>query len=868
MKLRSGLFRCLVLAAAGPLLAQSGKYELPAEQRTGVIRRIFVLCHSHLDIGFTRPPDEVARNYKDNIDSAIRIARQNPDFRWTIESAWMLAEWLRRTDDEKLIEELGSLLRDGRMELGAGFANMHSGLMGAEESNRLVYLAERFRRRFGIKADMALQNDVPGFTWAYPRILAGSGVRRLITGLNLFIGGGNNLGVSKNPFYWIGPDGSRVLTYFTYDSYVEGYRWKLGRKFPLEELEKIVPRRLAWLERNGYKYDTYLLMASPGDNVDPRVALGTLERMREWNARHPELPMRMATPREFFDALTSKYGDEFPSASGDATGHWEIVKLRVPEAAARMRQASNDLPAAETLAAIAAIRRKAAFPRFDFADAWRALLAFHEHTADAGAGWPGYFSRQDTDWNNIAHYAAALEGFSNTEQLLFKSLVRVAAPELEYEIPEPMASRATSASVVVYNGLSWPRGGPVRVERLPIPLREGPLSLTDAVTGEQVPYEEVPGTKRHIIFFAGSVPAVGYRVYRLDKGGPAPAVDSRPFPLEVSWDAAGRITSIADRASRRELVHSTPERPFGSLWTSRGRGRFEQIESVPAQVQVHDGPVERRIEIARKGSALPLTVVTLYRDAPYADLQFDVDLNILGDGGGENGGMRYAIALPLPAGEQMFLSGAGFVMRVPQDILPGGGAAQFTPGQFWHQRQSGAWGVTLANRDAFVLRPDHLFLVAAEGLTTRTRDEGVQRLARTEPRSSPVQSFRFRIAVQEEQAWQWVRFGAECNLPLRAYALDSSVSPPGREFFQISDSAVQLLAFKPAEFRPGWYVIRLQEIGGKGAAGVKLSTPFEVPEALRANLVEEPSGGAADLSNISLKPWETLTVLARLRTRQ
>ncbi len=32
------------------------------------IRRIFVLCQSHLDIGFTRPTDEVARDYKDNID--------------------------------------------------------------------------------------------------------------------------------------------------------------------------------------------------------------------------------------------------------------------------------------------------------------------------------------------------------------------------------------------------------------------------------------------------------------------------------------------------------------------------------------------------------------------------------------------------------------------------------------------------------------------------------------------------------------------------------------------------------------------------------------------------------------------------------
>src|SRR5581483_7663318 len=310
---------------------QPSKYELPADQRTGTIHRIFVLCHSHLDIGFTRPPDEVARGYKDNIDGAIQLTKENPDFRWTIESAWMLEEWLRRTPENALVAELGGMLRDGRMGLGMAFANMHSGLMSAEESNRLCYLGEQFRRRFQAPSTVAFANDVPGFTWALPRVLAGSGVKRLVLGLNLFIGGGNNLGVGKDPFYWVGPDGSRVITYFTYDSYVEGLRWKLGRNATFEEFERNVPRRLAWLEKNGYQYDTYLLMASPGDNIHPMGAFHILQRMREWNRKHPDLPMRMVTADEYFDYLASKYGDQFPTASGDAAGYWENVKLKVPE---------------------------------------------------------------------------------------------------------------------------------------------------------------------------------------------------------------------------------------------------------------------------------------------------------------------------------------------------------------------------------------------------------------------------------------------------------------------------------------------------------------------------------------------------------
>jgi hypothetical protein len=107
--------------------------------------------------------------------------------------------------------------------------------------------------------------------------------------------------------------------------------------------------------------------------------------------------MKMVTAEEFFDYLQEKYGDHFSSVRGDAAGHWETVKLRVPEAAPKMRQVSSDLPAAEVAATIASLLTKNAFPKFDLAEAWYSLLSFHEHTADSGGGWPGYFSRWDAD---------------------------------------------------------------------------------------------------------------------------------------------------------------------------------------------------------------------------------------------------------------------------------------------------------------------------------------------------------------------------------------------------------------------------------------------------------------------------------------
>jgi hypothetical protein len=847
----------IILICKTGLFAQAESFELPAEERTGSIRRLFVLPHSHLDIGFTLPPDQVARDYKDSIDIAIRLVRENSDFRWTIESSWMLGEWLRRTEDERLITELGRFMQEGRISLGAAFGNMHSGLMDTEEMNRLVYLGESFRRRFGIASEVAFQNDVPGFSWAYPRVLAGSGVKYLITGLNLFIGGGNNFGVRHTPFYWIGPDGTRILTWFTYDSYVEGYRWKLSSRASIEEMEKTIHRRLAWLERNGYPHHAYLLMDAVGDNGDPEHARHTLLRIREWNRSHPELPMKMCTAEEFFREVLEKPGHRFKEAAGDAAGHWELVKLTVPEVASRMRETASLLPAAEALATIASALKGFSFPRHDFSDAWRELLVFHEHTASGGPGWPHYFSRWQTDWNNTRHYAAAMGGYSNARQLFDKALAKLAGST---GLLDPAhKSRRTEAILLVFNGLSWSRGGPVVVDGLPSALLEGSVEVVDRVSGAVLPGEDVAGTQRHIRFLAPAIPALGYRLFSIRKAV-SPGNTKPDFPIEVNWNEQGWIKSIRDRRHGVEVVDPNSDLSFGNLYVSRKNGNYDAAPVSAPEIKASDGPVTRRFEVARIGSALRRTEVTLYHDTPYADLEFDVDLAVL-----HEPSLRYAVALPIAASWPLWLDGAGCVIRIPDDLLPGGGPPQYAPLHFVHFPRNPQMGVTLANRDAFLLRPDRLFLVASESLVAETRSEGSQRLFRTEPRGSNVQAFRFRIGVQSGRVSDWKRLGQEFNLPLQASIIEETSLPGEQSFFSVSHSNVRITAFKPAEFQAGWYVLRFQETGGEPSQSVRLTTQFRISEAVIANTVENPTNVKLDLNGFQLKPWETMTVLLRMR---
>ena len=74
----------------------------------------------------------------------------------------------------------------------AGYAGMDGSMMGAEEFCRSLYYAEKLRRDFGAQIKTLMQNDIPGYSWAYPQVLAKSGVKYFITGVNHFIGAGAN----------------------------------------------------------------------------------------------------------------------------------------------------------------------------------------------------------------------------------------------------------------------------------------------------------------------------------------------------------------------------------------------------------------------------------------------------------------------------------------------------------------------------------------------------------------------------------------------------------------------------------------------------------------------------------------------------
>src|SRR5581483_7226207 len=190
------------------------------------IRTVYIIPFAHWDRGFLTSPEEIRPLLKPHLDEVIDLASADPEYRWTVESVWQLNEWLERTRDSRRIGQLRELVKRGQIEISGAYGSMHTEFMDSEELNLLTQDGFRMARALGVSLpELAVTDDVPGYSERIPQVLALSHVRFLLTGANLFIGGGTSLAPGEVPFYWQGPDGSRVLTWVSQGKsggYVEG----------------------------------------------------------------------------------------------------------------------------------------------------------------------------------------------------------------------------------------------------------------------------------------------------------------------------------------------------------------------------------------------------------------------------------------------------------------------------------------------------------------------------------------------------------------------------------------------------------------------------------------------------------------------
>ncbi len=724
--------------------------------------RVYLVHHTHTDVGFTHPPSEVVRLHDRYLDEVLELCRATDDwpddarFRWTCEVSWQVQNYERHRSGAAFAELLRRA-RSDRMELAAFYLGIHTDLCGAEELVRSLYHAAALRRRYGVPVQAAMVNDIPGVTWGFAQVLARAGVRYLSVADNNFVAPflAYNAGGLPRPFRWQGPDGSSVLSWYTDDpywAYIEAKR--VGFAGGYGEVREKLPPRLAALEDGGYPYAAFpLLMAADNRPPDQTVA----ETVRAWNERWLVPRVRLAAVSEFFRDVEQEVvsrGEDFPTVAADWTNWWSAIAAGWPPETALTRRATQRLHAGEKIWSLAGLAGSPhTYPAGQIGAGYDDLLTFDEHSGSGGMWTP-----QSPDEAE----RAVEEGFgygrdaAATAVGVWDAAVRALSGQIG------TLGRGAGLPLMVVNPLSWGRSGPVAVD-LPGNAPPAPWRLIDDASGEAITHQITSGgalgAAGRLLFVAQDVPALGYRTYRLtpspeqaappesghDGGGVEPALRARGSRLEhdalrVRFDpSTGEVVRLFATRLGRDVLDPTAEHRCGAFVRFRSHrerrwqpgqpgahihqfpdlyegvaSRLEHVPDTPAQrpeVAHESGPVAGAVTFgaastasAGAGTTYPSVRRTyrLYRSQPW----LEVELEIARTGGPESGEVGY-VAFPFGAPDARFRLDGPLAVLEPEARQIAGTCRDFYAVQQWLDASNREWGVLLSAPDVALLDLGH-----------------------------------------------------------------------------------------------------------------------------------------------------------------
>ncbi len=464
----------------------------PAKQMT-----IYLVPHSHNDIGYTHIQTEVIKIQHKNILKALDLIEQTKDypaeaqFHWSAEVLWAVKSFWENSD-KNTRERLRKAVEAGKFELPALFTNQLTGLCNGEELTHLLDTAQQLSRELGKPIETALITDVPGYTWGLIPILSQAGVKYFSVGPNLSWRIGNILEVwGDKPFYWASPCGKhKVLTWIG----LTGYSWFFGG---INHVAEQIRNYLAELEARNFPYDITISRYSiASDNGPPDDKLPDF--VKEWNEKHKTPKLVITTATEAMKRFEEKYGQQLPVYAGEITPYWEDGSASSAGETAMTRNTVRELMQLETLWALWFPN---AYPSEEFLSAWENAVLYDEHT------WGAHNSISEPDSPFVKEQWAIKQSFALNANKMKEEL-------LNRFINNFQPNKSDVTQLVVFNP------APItQTQIVTVPAdwkRKGNRILRD---GNPVPSQ--PLSTGELVFLAKEIPPLGVVAFALDEGEPA-----------------------------------------------------------------------------------------------------------------------------------------------------------------------------------------------------------------------------------------------------------------------------------------------------------------------------------------------------------
>jgi hypothetical protein len=826
---------------------------------------IYVVPHSHTDIGYTHLQPEVEDRQVNNLVKGMALAEKTKSypegarFVWNVEVLWAADLFLPRMDETKRTA-FEKAVKTGQVGLNGLYLNVLTGLSRPEELVQATRMATRMASRLGVTIDTAMISDIPGHTWGLVPALAQAGIRYFSTSPNFFDRiGTTQVASADQPFWWVGPSGrERVLTWNSWMGYALSHTWN-ARMTP-EHVASYVDH----LAEIKYPYDiTYIRWSGPGDNAEPEPTIA--EFVKEWNTRYRWPRFIISDQHAPFAALEQRYGNTLPVKRGDWTPYWEDGAGSSARETAMNRASSDRMTQAETLWALRAPDR---WPAGDADAAWKKVLLYTEHT------WGAWNSISQPEEAFVRDQWTIKRGYAEEADRLSRALLTAAMP----------TAPAAASTFDIVNTLSWTRTDVVRV---PAALSTGGDRVLDA-DGVAAPSQRL--TTGELAVLIDALPPLASRRYRVVAGAPAPpatggvrATDTliENGRIAVRLDpSTGNVVDVTTAAG--SVVDTSTGQAMNQYLFMVGNDAAKATTSGPARVHVRErGPLVATIvaESSAPGAAALTREVSVAARLDRVDLRTVIDKSRAPAGPkgdfylpSSKESVNLAFPFLVPDGRVRLELPLGGVIQPDVDQIDGSCRNWFTVGN-WADVSASGRGVTWVTLDTPLVQLGGL---TANLLNSQTDPKVWQASVPPTQRLYPwlmnnhwgtnyrayqegPTTFRFSVRPHAPfNAAEATRFATGLAQPFLVVPAGATL-PTGRSRFTVSNDKVVTVAFKPADDGQGW-IVRLYNVSDTPQA---VSLTWSAPAPARTFLSNTSEvRGEAVTGAVTLPPWGIVTLRA------
>ena len=473
---------------------------------------IIAAGHTHIDVAWLWRTRETRRKISRSMATALALLDEYPDYRFMYNQC-LLFDWLAE-DHPDLMARIQDQVKAGRFEIeGALWLEPDVNLVSGESLVRQIVRGVRYHEAtFGIRPRLLWLPDTFGYGASLPQLMKLSGVETFVTHK---LSWNDTNRMPFDTFFWQGIDGTKVPASFVttqtyeYDGFETTYCANLRASHVLG----------TWKRHAGKAQQSELFMIyghGDGGGGPTREMVETVRRFERGIPGAPKVKQGALGP--YFRKLAERMAQEpttFPTWVGELYFECHRGTLTsVGKVKRDNRKAEIRLREIELLAVLA-MRAGARYPVDEIDQLWRIVLLNQFHDILPGSSVSGVYEDADIDF-------AAFEAL---------------ADDLEARLVAVL-----SAESLILNAFHRPRGG----------LVAGPER-----SGAQVIHRAGGTTEwlSPVVAIAGSSVASARPAQVVVEAGLQVATDRLENAiLCVRFDARGRIMSLFDKRTERELI--------------------------------------------------------------------------------------------------------------------------------------------------------------------------------------------------------------------------------------------------------------------------------------------------------------------------